>query len=81
MEVLEQDFRATMIRRNAKGGDSNDTIYWDFHDIVEFAHTHKGLISIHAGKKSNGIDREIKVTNAVPYRDAVKNEIANAVDF
>ena len=81
LEVLEQDFRATMIRRHAKGGDSNDTIYWDFHDIVEFAHTHKGLISIHAGKKSNGIDREIKVTNAVPYRDAVKNEIANAVDF
>lgn len=81
LEVLEQDFRATMIRRHAKGGDSNDTIYWDFHDIVKFAHTHKGLISIHAGKKSNGIDREIKVTNAVPYRDAVKNEIANAVDF
>ena len=81
LEVLEQDFRSTMIRRNAKGGDSNDTIYWDFQDIVEFAHAHNALISIHAGKKSNGIDSEIKVTNAVPYRDAVKDEIAKAVDF
>lgn len=81
LDVLEQDFNVTMLRSQAKGRDSNDTIYWDFQDIVEFAHAHNGLISIHAGKKSNGIDSEIKVTNALLYKDAVKDEIAKAVDF
>ena len=50
-----------------------------FDDIVEFCKNHGGLISIHAGKKSNGIDKEI--SNALPVKEAIKSDIAKHVDF
>ena len=79
IDVLSADFDAIMLRDKAKSCSSNDTIYWTFTDIVEFAKKHDALISIHAGKKSNGIDSEI--TNAVPFKEAIKIDIAANVDF
>ncbi len=58
---------------------ADETIYWQFDDIVEFCKNHGGLISIHAGKKSNGIDKEI--SNALPVKEAIKSDIAKHVDF
>ena len=46
---------------------------------MEFCKNHGGLISIHAGKKSNGIDKEI--SNALPVKEAIKSDIAKHVDF
>lgn len=68
-----------MIRGKAKSSDNLDKIYWDFSDIKDFAETHKGIISVHAGKKSNGVDDMI--ANALPVAQAIKEEIANNINF
>lgn len=77
--ILSNDFDAIMIRGKAKSSDNIDKIYWDFSDIKDFAETHKGIISVHAGKKSNGVDDMI--TNALPVAQAIKEEIANNINF
>ena len=79
LEALSNDFDAIMLRGKAKAANSNDTIYWDFNDIVDFAKGHDGLISIHAGRKTNGIDKEI--TNSLPVNEAIKTEIADNIHF
>lgn len=76
---LSADFDAIMLRQKAKSKDSNETIYWDFSDIVEFAKEHNALISIHAGRKTNGIEKEIG--HALPVKDAIKSDIANEIHF
>lgn len=79
LTILSNDFDAIMIRGKAKSSDNLDKIYWDFSDIKNFAETHKGIISVHAGKKSNGVDDMI--TNALPVAQAIKEEIANNINF
>lgn len=79
LHELSGDFEAIMYRGKAKSKDSEQTIYWTFEDIVEFSKTHNGLISIHAGNKSNGVDQEIK--NTSEYKMAIKDDIASFVDF
>ncbi|HBI62408.1 MAG TPA: hypothetical protein DDY31_14545, partial [Lachnospiraceae bacterium] len=79
VKILSEDFNAIMLREKAKQKDSDDTIYWAFEDIVNFAESHGGLISVHAGKKTNGIDKEI--SNALPINEAIKADIANNIHF
>lgn len=79
LEVLSADFDAIMIRSKAKSSSSNETIYWTFEDIIEFAGQHDALVSIHAGRKTNGIDKEI--TNALQVKEAIKADIASNVHF
>lgn len=76
---LAADFEAIMYRTKAKAKDKPETIYWDYTDIVEFAKGRDALISIHAGKKTNGIDKELK--NGDMFKEAVKDEIATTVSF
>ncbi len=79
LDSLSEDFDAIMRRQKAKSAGSDETIYWEFSDIVEFATEHDALISIHAGHKTNGIDKEI--SNSLPVREAIKSDIAEAVHF
>ena len=79
LDVLSADFEAIMLRTKSKSRDSDETIYWNYEDIVDFCKMHNGLLSIHAGKKSNGIDKEI--SNALPVKEAIKADIAEFVDF
>lgn len=79
LTTLSEDFDAIMIRQKAKSANSRETIYWEFGDIVDFARSHDALITIHAGRKSNGIDKEI--LNALPVKEAIKEDIADAVHF
>lgn len=79
LETLSADFNAIMLRTLAKSKESDETIYWQFDDIVEFCKNHGGLISIHAGKKSNGIDKEI--SNALPVKEAIKSDILSMLIF
>lgn len=79
IDDLQSDFEAIMLREKAKSSQSNESIYWTFEDAVKFCHDRKGLLSIHAGKKTNGIDQEI--SNGVPYKEALKEDIAKSVDF
>ncbi len=75
VDSLANDFRVLMRNRLAKAPESNDSIYWDFADVVDYAKTKKGIISLHAGKKTSGLDRCI--TNHTPFEIAVKEEIAS----
>ena len=79
LSTLSADFEAIMVRQKAKSSESDDTIYWEFSDIISFAKEHHALISIHAGRKTNGIDKEI--SNSLPVKDAIKADIAKNVDF
>jgi histidinol phosphatase-like PHP family hydrolase len=80
VKTLSDDFNAIMIRQKAMSSSKSDeTIYWTFEDIIEFAKEHKALVSIHAGRKSNGIDKEI--TNALPVKEAIKEDIAKDIHF
>ena len=79
LKILSEDFNSQMIRGKAKAKDSNETIYWDFSDIASFADSHSALVTVHAGRKSNGVDRMI--SNALPVNMAIKDEIASKVDF
>lgn len=81
LEQLETEFFVKMRgpRSVAKNPDNDERIYWDYHDICNFAKEHGGLISIHAGSKTNGIDQEI--SSALPVKDAIKEEYASTVDI
>lgn len=79
IKILSEDFNAIMRREKAKQKDSDNTIYWTFEDIISFAKNHDGLITVHAGKKTNGIDKEI--SNALPVKEAIKADIAENIHF
>lgn len=54
----------------AKGG--NDTIYVDFQDGSAVIHELGGVVSVHAGKKSNSIE---SISHATDYQRAVKVDL------
>ena len=78
LDVLTGDF--DWFKRNKSiDKDNNDSIRWDFKDIVEFANSHNGVITIHAGNKKNGIDEQI--SNVLPVKIATKDEYAQTVNI
>jgi len=79
VDDLAEKFRVIMLSQKAKAQDKNDTIYWDFNDIVEFANENEGLISLHTGAKTQGLDDVI--TNKMPVNMAIKTEIADCSHF
>ena len=79
VKTLSEDFNSIMLRQKAKAFESYERIHWLFEDIISFAREQKALITIHAGKKTNGIDKEI--TNALPVHEAIKEDIALCIDF
>lgn len=78
IDTLSKDFEYFK-RNTSKANDSETTIYWDYNDIVKFAQERNGLISIHAGHKSNGIDE--RITNKLEHNQAIKIEYSKTVDI
>lgn len=78
LNVLTEDFNSFK-RNKAIDKDNNDSIRWDFNDIVEFSDSHNGVITIHAGNKKNGIDEQI--SNVLPVKIATKDEYAQTVNI
>lgn len=74
-DILVEDFN--VFKRTASNNDDNHKICWDYKSIVEFAQNHDALISIHAGRKTNGIDD--KISNALPCDQAVKEDYSATV--
>ena len=79
IDELSEKFRVIMINQKAKAKESDDTIYWDFNDILEFAKENEGLVSLHTGNKTQGLDHVI--TNKMPVNMAIKTEIAGFSHF
>lgn len=77
LEELVEDFNS--FKRTAQNHDDPEKIYWDYNSIVTFAKTHDALISIHAGRKSNGVDD--KISNTLPHDQAVKEEYATTISM
>jgi len=79
VQALSNEFNVIMLGEKALSKDSNDTIHWNFDDIISFARDRKGLVAVHAGRKTGGVDKEI--SNALPANIATKEDIARDVDF
>lgn len=58
------------------GGD--DKIFCSLEKATDLIHECGGIVSIHAGKKSNSIEN---ITNALPYKMALKKEILQHIDI
>lgn len=71
LDELVEDFN--VFKRSAQNCENNERIYWDYNSIVEFAKKHDALISIHAGRKTNGVDD--RISNSLPHNQAVKEEV------
>ena len=76
LKELEEDFTSEMIRRNREG-DKDENYYWNFEQVVKFAKEKDAILTIHAGGKSNGLEKEI--TNALDVKQAIKKEIADKI--
>ena len=77
LDELVEDFN--VFKRSAKNHDDNEKIYWDYNSIVDFAKQHDALISIHAGRKTNGV--EDRISNSLPHNQAVKEEYATTISM
>lgn len=77
--TLKNDFDAILIRQYKKDNETEQTIVRDLAHIHDFVKRHNGILTVHAGKKTNGLDKEI--TNALEVSQAIKEEIANVVDM
>lgn len=79
VDELSENFRVIMLNQKAKATENDDTIYWDFNDIITFAKENNGFVSLHTGSKTQGMDYVI--TNAMPVNMAIKTEIASLTHF
>lgn len=77
LDELVEDFN--VFKRSAQNCEDNERIYWDYNSIVEFAKKHDALISIHAGRKTNGVDD--RISNSLPHNQAVKEEYAATISM
>ncbi|MCL2187237.1 MAG: hypothetical protein FWC16_03580 [Defluviitaleaceae bacterium] len=75
LDILVEDFN--VFKRTASNYDNNDKICWDYASIVEFAQKRDALISIHAGRKTNGVDD--RISNVLPCNQAVKEDYSTTV--
>ena len=75
LKTLVEDFDAIMIRDKAVNKNDFNRIYWDYKDIVDFATKKDAIISLHAGNKSEGIE---KITNALEVSMAIKKSYAES---
>ena len=56
----------------------DDRIYCILKDASKLIHELGGIVSIHAGSKSNTIEN---ITNALPYKEAIKEDILDLIDI
>lgn len=78
LDILATDFEVFK-RDFGKSIEDNEKIFWEYRDIVNFAQKHSAIISIHAGAKTNGIDKQI--SNLLPANIAIKEDYAKTVDI
>ena len=78
LDILATDFEVFK-RSSGKSIEDNEKIFLEYRDIVDFAKKHSAIISIHAGTKTNGIDKQI--SNVLPANIAVKDDYAKTVDI
>lgn len=68
----------TEIRRIKGEGKAINEIYCNLSSTCELVHSLGGIVSIHAGSKSNSID---KISNSLPQNMAMKDDISGYIDI
>lgn len=68
----------TNIHKVEGEGKNLNEIYCDLADTVKLIHELGGVVSIHAGKKTNSLEN---ISHAIPQGDAQKTDIAGIVDI
>lgn len=76
--VWDQIKAKTGIVRIYRDGLQPNEVYNDLTDTCALIHELGGLVTIHAGSRSNGID---KITNSLPHYEAQKEDIASVIDI
>lgn len=76
--LWEQIKNRTNIARIYSSGAQINEVYNDLVETCSLIHELGGLVTIHAGSKSNGID---KITNSLPHYEAQKEDIASCIDI
>lgn len=66
------------IAKQKNEGRSDNQIYCNFKDTCQLIHDLNGLVSAHAGSKTNTIE---SITNALPTNMAEKTDLASCVDI
>lgn len=79
LDILQQDFEVILLRQYQKADETDETRVRDLNDIVSFVKKHKGILTIHAGKKNNGVDTEI--TNSLEISQAIKRDLVEQIDI
>lgn len=59
-------------------GKKHNEVYCDLFETIEIIKKNNGIVSIHAGAKSNSIEN---ITHSLPHGSAQKIDIANAIDI
>lgn len=78
LDILTNDFDAIIIRKNKKDDETNETIVRDLSVIKDFVQQHRGILTIHAGKKTSSIEN---ITNSLEVGQAIKKEISSVIDI
>lgn len=76
--IWDQIKNRTAISKIEGEGKKANEIYCDLSETISIAKELGGIVSIHAGAKSNSIEC---ITNALPHTMAQKNDIAHLVDI
>lgn len=80
LKSLEEDLKSFIRNPECTENSNNvETMSCDFNQILKFTKQHNGIISIHAGNKSNGVDD--KISNAVKFNEARKECYAQNIDI
>lgn len=76
--IWKQIESKTNICKIQRDGKKANEVYCDLIDTAKLIHELGGIVTIHAGSKTNTIDN---ITNALPHCEAQKNDIAECVDI
>lgn len=76
--IWEQIKVRTNIVKIYRDGAQTNAVYNDLTETCSLIHELGGLVTIHAGSKTNGID---KITNSLPHYEAQKEDIARCIDI
>ncbi|PIR12598.1 MAG: hypothetical protein COV50_08165, partial [Flavobacteriales bacterium CG11_big_fil_rev_8_21_14_0_20_35_7] len=66
------------IATQKKNGKKENEIYCDLKDTIKLIKKLDGIVTIHAGSKSNSIEN---ITNTLPVKMAQKKDISDVIDF
>lgn len=76
--IWGQLYNCSDLKKLQNSNKFQNEVYCDLSDTIKLVHELGGIVTIHAGSKSNSIEN---ITNALPHYEAQKEDIFNIVDM